>query len=516
MHRKHYTVYDQQGLLRALITVKQKIRYDCDVLIAGGGPAGSGLAYHLASRGIRVIVAEAGKFPRDKVCGDGVSPVALAELHGMGITGTDPFKKANEIKRVGLFIRNQKVFIKLAKPDSLPFHARIIPRVELDTWICEAAKKAGAVYREEARVMDYTISPNGVFVKVKNGRKEFMIKARVLAGADGSRSSVARMLRGGTPSEEYQLLGLRSYFKGVNGPKDRVDIYFSEESFPGIFWMFPKGDAGANIGIAMVSSTLPGKPPHIRDLLLDHIQNHPEMAQRIGTGKMEGKIKGWPITFYNPESRITGDRLLLVGEAAGLINPLSGDGIQYALLSARWASETLADCIQNDDFSDASLHSYRSRVRNEIGYDFALSNLLVQFPRNKTFSKAWMAILSVMISRAKKDPGYASTIAGVFEGTYPSYDALTLPFIVKSLEEGGIGAGRVLQKHINDPVSMLDTGADACRDLISILGDISRDPAGHGAWAFRTALKTLSVAGYVAAGLAGQGKNHSFDFPENL
>jgi menaquinone-9 beta-reductase len=487
-----------------MITIKQKHDYDCDVLIAGGGPAGSSLAYHLASKGIRVIVAEAGTFPRDKVCGDGVSPVALAEMQRMGITGTTNFQKANEIKRVGLFIRDQKVFIKLTKPENLPLHARIIPRIQLDGWICEAAKKAGARYMESVRVTGYTITPGAVRVNLKNGKKQFGLTARVIAGADGSRSTVARQLRGENPSEEYQLLGLRSYYEGVNGPADRVDIYFSEESFPGIFWLFPKERNGANIGIAMVSKTLPGKPSHVKELLLNHIRNNQDIAERIGTGKMNGKIKGWPITFYNPDSRITGPRQLLAGEAAGLINPLSGDGIQYALLSARWASETLAECVQSDDFSEEALQSYGDRIRQEVGYDFALSNLLVQFPRNKTFSKAWMKILSVMISRAQKDPGYASTIAGVFEGTYPSYEALTLSFILKSLEEGGIDAASTLQEYITDPASMIENSTDVWLEMMNIFEELLKDPAAHGQWIIRTAAKTLSVAGYAAGNLIGR------------
>jgi menaquinone-9 beta-reductase len=484
-----------------MITIKPKIAYDCDVLIAGAGPAGSGLAFHLASRGVKVIVVEAAKFPRDKVCGDLVSPVALSELHLMGITDTKKFDKANKINSVGLYIKDQKVFINLDKLERLSFHARIIPRLKLDTWIYEAAKKAGAVYLESTRVIGYTSSSHAASVQLKNSEKEFQLRARVLVGADGSNSTVARQMRGGKPSEEFQLLGLRAYFKGVNGPEDRVDMYFNEESFPGIFWLFPKGSGGANIGIAMVSQTLPDKPSHVKELLLNHINKNPDIAERIGTGKTDGKIRGWPITFFNPDSSITGHRLLLAGEAAGLINPLSGDGIQYALLSARWASETLEICLQDDDFSMAALHSYRQKVSSELGYDFALSNLLVQFPRNKTFSKAWMTILSVIISRAKKDPGYAATIAGIFEGTYPSYNALTLPFIIKSLEEGGIGAVQVLQNHLNDPSLLIEGSMAATQELFKIAEDLSRDPVLHGKWAMNTASKTLSIAGYMAGSL---------------
>ncbi len=112
-----------------MLTVKPKINYDCDVLISGGGPSGSALAFHLAKKGIKVIVVEAAKFPRDKICGDGVSPIALAELNKMGITKTRKFAKANEIKKVGLFLKNDQVFINLSKPEHLKYHARIIPRI---------------------------------------------------------------------------------------------------------------------------------------------------------------------------------------------------------------------------------------------------------------------------------------------------------------------------------------------------------------------------------------------------
>ncbi len=492
-----------------MITIKPKINYDCDVLIAGAGPAGSGLAYHLASKGIKVIVAEAKKFPRDKVCGDGVSPIALAELHQMGITGTEKFEKANEIQKVGLFIKDQKVFVDLAKPDHLPFHARIIPRLELDSWIYEAAKRAGADFQESTQVIGYKTTSSAAIITLKNNKKSYQLKARVIVGADGSNSTVARQMRGGKPPEEFQLLGLRAYYEGVNGPDDRVDIYFSEECFPGIFWLFPKGARGANIGIAMVSQTLPNKPSHVKDLLLNHIKNNPDIARRIGKGKPEGKIHGWPITFFNPDSSISAHRLMLVGEAAGLINPLSGDGIQYALLSARWASESLESCMQKDDFSRAALTSYSKKITDEVGYDFALSNLLVQLPRNKTLSRIWMTILSVMISRARKDPDYASTIAGIFEGTYPSYHALTLPFIIKSLEEGGVEMGSILNDALNNPSSMIQNGADVSQDMVKIFEEICEQPLVHGKWAIHTVSKTLSVAGYVAESLIrGQGNNH--------
>lgn len=490
-----------------MINIKPIQKYDCDVLIAGGGPAGSGLAYHLAKKGYKVIVAEAAIFPRDKVCGDGVSPIALAELHAMGITGTEKFARANEINKVGLFIKTDKVFINLSKPDHLPYHARIIPRIELDNWIYEAAKNAGATYHQSTRVCSYQIGTDAAVVQLKQGKQTYQLKAKVLVGADGSSSTIARQMNGAKPKEEFQLLGLRAYYENVNGPTDRVDIYFSGESFPGIFWMFPKGPDGANIGMAMISQTFPNKPAHVKELLTAHIHHNPDILERIGNGKITGKMDGWPIRFFNAQSRITGHRLLLAGDAAGLINPLSGDGIQYALLSARWAAHTLDGCLQKNDLSATALYDYRKKVDAELGYDFSLSNLLVQFPRNKTFTPVWMAILKVMISRAKEDEAYADIIAGIFEGTYPSHKALTPSFILKSILQGGKDIGKNLSHLLNHPAGIMNSGVNLSKTTFKILEEVKDHPAENGKWMLSTVKKTMVVAGHVIQQISKRNKD---------
>lgn len=481
-----------------MISIKQIHKYNCDVLIVGGGPAGSGLAYHLAKNNIKVMVAEAQTFPRDKICGDGVSPIALAELDAMGISNWKEFSKANEISKVGLFIKNDSVFINLSKPDNLPYHARIIPRIELDNWVYNTAKKAGAAYLEDTRLINYTITNEAAFATLKQSNQTIKIKAKIIVGADGSSSTVARLMHGAKNSDEFQLLGLRAYYENIQGPTDRVDIYFTGESFPGIYWLFPKGESGANIGMAMVSDTLPYKASKVRSMLATHINDNNFIKERIGDGKIEGNIDGWMLKFFNPNSCIHGNRILLVGDAAGLINPLSGDGIQYALLSARWAAETLINCIQQNDFTLKATAHFRKRVDKELGYDFALSNLLVQFARNKTLSALWMQILEVMIARCKEDKAYADTVAGIFEGTYPSYKALNAKFIINSILQAAkqVG-GKAAVDAISNPINLFQTGLQFSQTALQVLEDFGKDPSLHGKWLLNTANKTLSVAGHV-------------------
>ena len=203
------------------------------------------------------------------------------------------------------------------------------------------------------------------------------------------------------------------------------------------------------------------------------------------------------MSYLTVEVEIAGNRLLLAGDAAGLINPLSGDGIQYALLSARWAADTLETCLQKNDFSATALYAYRKTIDKELSYDFALSNLLVQFPRNKTFTPVWMTMLKIMVSRAKEDKNYADIIAGIFEGTYPSHKALTPSFIIKSLLQGGKEMGKTLTGYANNPAAMMDSGLTFSQSALQMLEGVKDYPGEHGRWMLNTVSKTIEVAGHV-------------------
>ena len=477
--------------------VKEKIKYDCDVLISGGGPGGSALAFHLSKSGLKVIVIEAEKFPRDKVCGDAISPIAIKELHDMGITKTPMFKKANEITKVGLFTDKDHAIVNLHLPEELPYHARIIPRLELDNSIFEKAQKAGAEFIQEARVMDYKTFPEKVVVTIKQEKKEFKLTSKILIGADGSRSIVRRILRNQHADDGFQLVGLRAYFDNVEGPLDRMDVYFLEENFPGIFWFFPEGKSGANIGLATLSKTFPQKQVQVRNILTNHIKNNRDIRERIGNGTLRNKIEGWPITFYDPKKEVIANRVLLIGEAAGLINPLSGDGIQYALLSARWSSETVLKCFEKNRFSKEDFQPYKNRLDEELGYDLAFSNLIVHFPRNKSLLPVWMTAVDVLVARAKNDPKFAEIIVGISEGTFPSFKALTSDFVLKLLLQGGISANQYVMKNAQEPTLILNDGKSALQSSKNIIEEILRLKKENANWIGELASKLVSVSKYV-------------------
>ncbi|MDB5205607.1 MAG: NAD(P)/FAD-dependent oxidoreductase [Flavisolibacter sp.] len=481
-----------------MISIRPVYKYDCDVLIIGGGPAGSSLAYYLAKEGISVIIVEAYKFPRDKTCGDAVSRVALTELQALGITDLKEFSEANIVNDVALFVEDEKVSVGLAKPENHLLQGRVIPRLQLDNWIYKAAKKMGAAYLEDARLSSYTVHKEYVLAEIKERNGANHIRAKMIVGADGSNSTVARILHGIKPDEAYQLLGLRAYFEGVNGPDDRCDIFFSKENFPGLFWFFPTGKGTANVGSAMIASTLPQNETHVKELLLQQIQKNKNLAQRIGDGKIRGKISGWPLTFQSPTHQVVNERLALIGDAAGLINPLSGDGIQYALLSGRWASETIIECCRKNNFSIAALTAYKKKLHKEMAYDMAVSNLLIKVTRNRTFTPLWMEVLLIVFERAKSDAEYASIIAGIFDGTLPSYKALNPSFILKSILQGGVHIGvNTTSGILQGPKHWEQKTKDTGLLLKNIIQNIKQNPREQVKWLTGIARTGLEVSGHI-------------------
>jgi menaquinone-9 beta-reductase len=415
---------------------------DSDAVIVGGGPAGAAAATRLAARGFKIILVDRAAFPRDKVCGDFVGPAALVELADLGVTEMEGFRATNKIRDAALHLDGKKLIVRsLPEVDGLPVYGRVIPRLLLDAWVLEAARRAGATVFGDRKVTAVERAPDAVIVRGQSASGPWELRTRLLLGADGSSSTVARALRRGVPPREDRILAVRAYFSGVGGPGDQADLYFSSESFPGYYWLFPARGAEANVGVGMVLSTYPHTSRNLRELLLRLIADDRAMRDRLRGAGMRGRVVGWPLNTYNPRLPLTGDRMMLLGDAAGLINPLNGEGIQYALLSARWAADVAADCLASDQLGAMSLTRYEQRVQLGLRYDMALAVLIVQLIRNRHLNPVWLQALRIITSRARIDPEYGHRVGCVLAGLTPATDALALKVVTGTVEQAIVSAG---------------------------------------------------------------------------
>ena len=414
-------------------------KYDADVIIVGAGPAGTSLAARLAPAGIDTLLLDRAHFPRDKVCGDFVGPAALAELATLGVPVAE-IEKTNMIRRGGYVFNGEKLSeYEPRTVDGLPNFGRVIPRLQLDAMILTAARGAGARLREGVNVTNFKSINGGAEVVFRAGSAERSLRARLVVGADGSSSVIARALRGSRHPRADTFIAVRGYAEGPIADLDRCDFCFSSDFFPGYYWVFPVGERMANVGIGMPTETLPPVEQHLRDLLTERINADALTRDRLAGSRISGKIAGWPLATYNPSVKLVGDNVILLGDAAGLINPINGEGIQYALLSARWAAPIILNGLRSNLLTRAALVGYEETVHRELGVDMTYARLVVHAIANRKLSPLWLFSLRAFSRAARMNELYAHVTAGVLSGTAKVRELLSpmiiAEFAVSLLEE---------------------------------------------------------------------------------
>ncbi len=469
---------------------------DCDVLVVGAGPAGAATAYYLAKAGVRVWLADHQRFPRDKVCGDFVGPVALVELQRIGVARRKDYKRTNIIDRASLYLDGRLLIAQdIPLIAGLPAHGRVIPRKRLDEWLVDAARSAGAVLLEGHRLTGYGIDAQSATANTECAGRTRQIRARLIIGADGSNSLVARLLRGYPPPDSDRIVAVRAYYAGVTAPSNQADLYFTADSFPGYYWLFPSAPDTANVGIGMISKTLPAGKPGLKKLILQLIETDAALKQRLHNAQAATKIIGWPLTTYNHRLPIAGDRAMLVGDAAGLINPLNGEGIQYALLSGRWAAELATSRLAADNLTRQALAPYAAQVEKELRYDMALSGLIVQLIRNRILNPVWLRALEIIAARARQHHVYASVAGGVLAGLVPARRVLSQQVILGTIQEAALELGlRPALNSIFRPGEALHAGFGAVRSGLTMAVGSLRNPVDSLAWGWDLAGSATELA----------------------
>lgn len=479
------------------------VTYDADVIVVGAGPAGASTAFHLARAGFDVLLVDSSAFPRDKVCGDFVGPVALRELADLGVTPRPDFQRTNKVVGATLFLDGRALVTRnLPATDGLPSFGRVIPRIELDDWIREAALAAGARFRPRTKVLGVETTDQCAVVDAtvsgSDGDTSIRLRSRVVVAADGSNSKIARSLRTGDPlNKKDRIVAVRAYYTGVAGPGDRCDMYFSQASFPGYAWLFPTSATTANVGLGMVMETTPPTDGHLRTRLIELVERDPALRERLGGATIEGRVLGWPLSTYNHRTPLVRDGLILVGDAAGLINPLNGEGIQYALLSGRWAAETIGTALRTGRglVDLPGLRPYEQRVAAELRPEMALATTIISLIRRRDLNTVWLQALRLICARATNDKEYADLAGGILAGITPASTALSRQVLGGTAKQAARttiaqGARVALQPRARLRALVDDVTGTAG----SVVANSARDPLASVSWAADVALALFELA----------------------
>lgn len=343
------------------------MRDECDVAVVGAGPGGSAAAHYLSKRGLQVALLDRAAFPREKTCGDGLTPRAVGVLQDIGIL--------DDLLMVGRRVGG----VEIVAPDGyalaasiparrgLPTPMLVVPRVMLDDVLRRRAVESGASFEGETLVTEIEPSARGVAVKGRRAGRPFVTAARLCIIATGASTALLARL-GLIARTPRMMLAARAYYEGTLPLADRIQIRFDGVPLPGYGWVFPLSATSANVGVGYFPRgfTMRRRPPNAGVAFRAFVRGRGVTALLEGA-RQAGPAKAYPLRVDFPDAPTSAARVLLVGEAAGLVNPLTGEGIDYALESAQIAAECAATALLHDRAAGGNRSEYDQAVRARFG-----------------------------------------------------------------------------------------------------------------------------------------------------
>ena len=348
-----------------------------DVVVVGAGPAGTSAAWWLARGGLDVVLLEKARFPREKVCGDGLTPRAVKALDDMGV---DTSPEGGWVRHRGLrvFGGGQVVEVDWPELSRWPGYGLIRARRDLDALLAEHAERVGARFVQEVTVTEPLLDDAGRVAGVRSlvgpDREPVEWRASLVVSAEGLSGRLAKSL--GLVRREDRPLGVavRRYVRTPRSADPYLDISFdlsaegpTADSMPGYGWSFGMGDGTANVGFGLLD-TRRRTDAEPRTVLRRWVQTLPDQWQLDEAHAVTPlRGAGLPMALHRQPAYTRG--LLLVGDAAGTVNPFNGEGISYAMETARMAAETVLDALARPagPAREAVLRGYPARLRAEYG-----------------------------------------------------------------------------------------------------------------------------------------------------
>ncbi len=375
-------------------------------IVVGAGPAGSVTAAFLGKKGRKVLLLDRAKWPRDKTCGDAISGKSVGMLEELGMINA--VEKAEHADVCGVVFSSPEgtvVKIAMERGGQEIGKGYVCRRKVYDNLLFENAKKHADVI-EEAEVTGLVLENGKVAgVKARTGQGEQEFRSKVVIGADGVSSFVARHVRGAEVDPKHTCIAYRAYYSGVKGMEGKIEIHFVDSIMPGYFWIFPLENGLANVGLGMTMADVKEKDIGLAKAMDKIIKENSLFKDRFSEAKPVSPIRAWTIPLGSKKRKLVSDNVLLVGDAAGLVDPFSGEGIGNAMTSAKIAANAVHEALEANDTSESFLERYEKRLWDEIWGELSASNTMQKLGRNK-----WL--LNFVINKAATSEKAREAIAG--------------------------------------------------------------------------------------------------------
>jgi geranylgeranyl reductase family protein len=365
---------------------------ESDVIVVGAGPAGSATATHLARRGLQVSLLEKSTFPREKVCGDGLTPRATRQLIRLGI---DTSEAAGWLHNKGLRIyggADQPFQLEWPDLADFPPYGLVRPRADFDDLLVRNAEASGVTLYERANVTEPVLDVRTdriVGVTTKDGRR---FSAPMVVAADGNSTRLSLALGLNRRDDRPMGVAVRTYYTSPRHDDDYMESWLElwegkpgeSPLLPGYGWIFGMGDGTCNVGLGILNTSSAFGRTDYKDLLKRWLDNTPEewgFRDQNRTAPVRGAAL--PMGFNRQPHYTRG--LLLVGDAGGMVNPFNGEGIAYAMESGEIAADAMAEAHYRGvgtASAERALESYPLKLKAELGGYFTLGRAFVKLIGN--------------------------------------------------------------------------------------------------------------------------------------
>ena len=360
-----------------------------DVLVVGGGPSGSSCAYWLAEAGWDVALVEKKEFPREKTCGDGLTPRAVRQLADLGVE--DAMTGAHRFRGLRSIAFGRTLDLLWPEVPGFPTYGYTITRHDLDALVADRAAKAGATVLQgtealeplepdEPRVPGALSGCAGALVARKGTKSLTELRARYVVVADGANSRFGRALGTARDRAYPQGMALRGYYRSERHDEDWIESHLdirdaNGDVVPGYGWIFPLGDGRVNVGVGLLSTDQRWKGLNTSRLMDAFVEQAPK-SWGLSPKTACGPPTGGRLPMGMAVGPHTGANTLVVGDAGGLINPFNGEGIAYGYETGRLAASFLGEALSGGGVG--AIAAYERRLDEVYGTYYRVGRAFVR------------------------------------------------------------------------------------------------------------------------------------------
>ncbi len=380
----------------------------------GAGPGGAYTALALAKLGIKSTLVDKAIFPRDKICGDALSGKVREALNLIDPQICAEWEKtALQVPSYGISIiapNLERLDIPFTPDYQNATHSPgyVSERMKFDNFLIEKCKSNALIeVLEGIDIVEHEKLVDGW--RLADKEKKNVFECKLVIVANGAHSKFARQIGGIEVEHEHYCAGLRAYYKNVEGlhAYNFIELHFLKDFLPGYFWIFPLPNGMANVGVGMRSDKVSSKKVNLKARMLEIIHEYPYLKERFKNAELVDEIKGYGLPMGSKKRKISGLGYLLVGDAASLIDPFTGEGIGNAMISGGIAATTAAKCLEHNQFDEKATALYDKAIYDKLWPELQMSyrlQQLVNYPR----------LFNFIVNRANRNRKLRETLIFMF------------------------------------------------------------------------------------------------------